>query len=206
MRLALVPRTTEFFDLFTQAGENVLSAAQLLEDRVRDVPDSEVAHERIKDLETTGDSLTAQLIELLNTQYVTPFEREDIYGLATRLDDVVDHIEHVSDLLDLYKIDAPMEQATAQARVLGSAARELAAAVGSLRSLRTVHRPLAELKRYEDEGDRLVRDAIAALFEPDDVDPRVIIRWKDVFEALEDAIDACESAGHLVGNVALKNA
>ena len=206
MRLALVPRTTEFYDLFAQAGANTLAAARRTEQRFREFPDTAVTQTEIKDLEHEGDRLTAEIFRLLNTQYVTPFDREDIYGLARAIDDIVDHIEHASELLDLYKIEAPMEQALDQCRVLSDAAESLAAALAELRGLRKTAQHLPAIKRLEDEGDRIVRDAIAALFEDEDVSPRVIIRWKDIFEALEEAIDACDGAAHLIGNVVVKNA
>jgi uncharacterized protein len=206
MRLALVPRTTEFFDLFSRAGANANEAARLAQERFEDVPDARIAHERVKELEHEGDRLTHELIDLLNTQYVTPLDREDVYALATAVDDVVDHIEHASDLLDLYRIEAPMDQAVEQCRVLVGATEQLERALASLRTYAGTTEALAELKRLEDEGDRVARDALAALFEDEDVSPRTMIRWKDIFEGLEDAIDACETAAHRVGNILVKNA
>jgi hypothetical protein len=205
MKLSLVPRTTEFYDLFTAAGENALEAARLAETRFRTWPQSEVKQVEVKRMETQGDDLTRQIIELLNTQYITPFDREDIYQLAKEIDDVVDYIEHASDLLGLYKVDQPMEQSLEQCRVLVAAVENLAKALGELRGLRNAERYLVEVKRLEDEGDRVVRDAIAQLFENSHVDPVMIIRWKDIFEALEDAIDASETAADVVGNIVVKN-
>ena len=205
MRLALIPKTTEFFDLFTRAGENALETARLADRRFREFPEKNVRQSDVKDLEHAGDELTREIVELLNTQYITPFDREDIYELAKAIDDVVDYIENASDLLGLYKIEATMEQATEQCRVLVAACEHLSQALGELRHLPKAQRFLVEVKRLEDEGDRIVRDAIAALFEEDGVDPRTIIRWKDIFEALEDAIDACETAADLVGNIVVKN-
>jgi uncharacterized protein len=204
MKLSLVPRTTEFFDLFTAAGENALAAARQAEARFRSYPETEIEHGEIKALETKGDELTQQIIELLNTQYITPFDREDIYQLAKELDDVVDFIENASDLLGLYKIDRPMAQALDQCRILVDAAEHLASALAELRGFRGAERHLVEVKRLEDEGDRVVRDAIASLFE-NHVDAVTVIRWKDIFEALEDAIDACETAADVVGNIVVKN-
>ena len=201
MRLALVPRTTEFFDLFTKAGENALETARLAERRFRAFPEQSVPQEEVKAREHAGDELTREIVELLNTQYITPFDREDIYELAK----VVDYIENASDLLGLYKVEAPMEQAVEQCRVLVEAAGHLANALSELRHLRRIAPHIVQVKKLEDEGDRIVRDAIAALFEDEDVDPRTIIRWKDIFEALEDAIDACETAADLVGNIVVKN-
>jgi uncharacterized protein len=204
VKLSLVPRTTEFYDLFTAAGENALAAARQAQARFRTFPQAEVSQAEIKRLETEGDRLTEQIIVLLNTQYITPFDREDIYELAKEIDDVVDFIENASDLLDLYKVDRPMPQALDQCRVLVEAAEHLANALAELRGFRRAERHLLEVKRLEDEGDRIVRDAIANLFE-NHVDPMTVIRWKDIFEALEDAIDACETAADVVGNIVVKN-
>ncbi|MDX6647594.1 MAG: uncharacterized protein QOK40_3321 [Miltoncostaeaceae bacterium] len=205
MRLALVPRPSEFYVLFIQAGANALQAARRADALFRDHPDSTVTHAEIKALETEGDRITREIIRLLNTQYVTPFDREDIYELAGAIDDVVDHIEHACDLLGLYRIEAPMEQSLEQCRVLVAAAEALAAALSKLRGFKGAEAHLVEVKRLEDEGDRIVRDAIAALFEDEDVSPRAIIRWKDIFEGLEDALDACERAANVVGNIVVKN-
>ena len=109
VRLSLVPRPTEFYDLFARAGENALEAARQAEIRFRDYPNSAVTQADVKSTETAGDEITRELITLLNTQYVTPFDREDIYELATKLDDVVDYIEEVSDLLGLYGIESTDE-------------------------------------------------------------------------------------------------
>ena len=204
MRLSLVPRTTEFYDLFEQAGANAVAAARLAETRFRQFPDTEVTQERVKELEHEGDRLTHEIVNLLNTQYVTPFDREDIFALAGAIDDIVDNIDEVSDLLDLYKVEGSMEQALEQCRVLVAATARLATALGELKAVRGVQRHLVELKACEDEGDRILRDAIAALFEDEDVSPREIIRWKDIFEGLEEAIDSCERAALVLGNIAVK--
>ena len=204
MRLSLVPRTSEFYDLFTAAGENALEAARLVDARFRAFPEREVRQAQIKELENKGDDLTREIIELLNTQYITPFDREDIYELAKAIDDVVDFIENASDLLTLYKVERPMQQSLEQCRLLVEATEHLSKALGELRGLRNAERHLVEVKALEDEADSLLREAIAGLFE-NHVDPVEVIRWKDIFEALEDAIDACETAADVVGNIVVKN-
>jgi predicted phosphate transport protein (TIGR00153 family) len=203
MRLALVPRTTEFYDLFTRAGQNLLETARLAQRRFAEFPQGG-SHDEVKALENQGDDLTREIIELLNTQYVTPFDREDIYELAKTIDDVVDYIDNASDLLGLYKVESSMAPAVEQCRVLVSAAEHLANALSELRRLRRAEQHLVRVKELEDEGDSIVRKAIAALFD-EGADPLTIIRWKDIFEALEDAIDACETAADLVGNIVVKN-
>jgi len=205
MRLALVPKTTEFYVLFTRAGENMLETARLAERRFREFPETSVDQKDVKELENQGDDLTRELIELLNTQYITPFDREDIYDLAKAIDDVVDYIENASDLLGLYKVVSRKEQASDQCRVLVGATEHLAKALSELRHLKRAEPHIVGVKALEDEGDRLLRAAIAALFEGHATDPVEIIRWKDIFEALEDAVDACETAADLVGNIVVKN-
>jgi uncharacterized protein len=204
MRLSLVPRTSEFYDLFNAAGQNALEAARQVDARFRSFPEREVRQAEVKELENRGDELTRQIIELVNTQFITPFDREDIYELAKAIDDVVDFIENASDLLTLYKIEQPMGQSLEQCRVLVAAAENLAQALAELRGLRNTERHLVAIKNLEDEADRIVRGAIASLFE-NHVDPIEVIRWKDIFEALEDAIDACETAADVVGNIVVKN-
>jgi len=204
MRLALVPRTTEFYDLFTRAGQNALEAARLVERRFGEFPQDTVRQAEVKALEHKGDEVTREILELLNTQYITPFDREDIYELAKAIDDVVDYMENASDLLGLYKVESRLDAALDQCKVLVEMAEHLAAALAELKQLRRVEPHVIEMKRLEDEGDRIVRSAIAALFE-NSVDPLVVIRWKDILEALEDAIDSCETAADLVGNIVVKN-
>ena len=205
MRLALVPRPAEFYVLFTRAGENALEAAQKAEIRFREHPNSSVTQADLKELEHAGDGITRDIIQLLNTQYVTPFDRDDIYQLATATDDVVDHIEEACELLDLYGVESPAKQALEQCRILVAAVEHLARALADLKSRRSVPQELVELKAMEDEGDRVVRDAIADLFRDPRIDPLVVIRWKDIFEGLEAAIDACETAANFVGNIVVKN-
>ena len=159
MRLRLTPRTTEFYDLFSKAGENALEAARKAEIRFREYPNSSVTQADVKSVETEGDEITRELIQLLNTQYVTPFDREDIYELTTAIDDVVDYIEEASDLLELYGIESTTRHAVEQCGILVQAVEQLAVALQRLKGLRGIQETLIELKRLEDEGDRVVHDA-----------------------------------------------
>jgi predicted phosphate transport protein (TIGR00153 family) len=206
VRLALVPRTTEFYDLFAQAGANAVEAARKAEIRFREYPNSSVTQEDVKDIEHEGDRITREIVQLLNTQYITPFDREDIYQLATAIDDIVDLIEEACDLLELYGIESPTKHALEQCRIIVAAAEWLNTALGELKGLRGVQAALVELKHKEDEGDRVVRQALADLFHDSRIDPLIVIRWKDIFDALEGALDACETAANVVGNIAVKNA
>ena len=206
MRISLTPRTTEFFTLFGKDGENALEAARLVERRFREHPSSGVTQEQVKAVETAGDGLTRDLINLLNTQYVTPFDREDIYQLATVIDDVVDYLEEASDLLGLYGVEMPTRHAVEQCRVIVRACEQLAVACDNLKGMRGVQEALVQVKQFEDEGDRILRDALASLFRDEGIDPLIVIRWKDIYEALERALDACETAANVIGNIVVKNA
>jgi uncharacterized protein len=206
VRISLTPRTTEFYALFGRAGENALEAARLVERRFREYPNAQVTQEQVKALETAGDRITRDLINLLNTQYVTPFDREDIFQLATEIDDIVDYLEEASDLLGLYAVEMPTRHAVEQCAVTVRACEQLALACENLKGMRGVQEALVELKRLEDEGDVILRDALAALFRDGRIDPLIVIRWKDIYEGLERALDACETAANVIGNIAVKNA
>jgi uncharacterized protein Yka (UPF0111/DUF47 family) len=203
MRFALVPRQNEFYGLFAQAGANTLAAAQCVERRFRDP--AAVSQDELKELEHEGDRLTGELIGLLNTQYVTPIDREDIYALASAVDDAVDFMDDAAELLDLYRIDTVLDAALSQCGVLVRAAEQLAGALDGLRAIGNGQATLLEIKRLEDEGDTIVREALRSLFADPATDPRLIIKWKDIYEALEEAIDSCETAAHVLGNIAVKS-
>jgi uncharacterized protein Yka (UPF0111/DUF47 family) len=206
MRISLTPRTSEFFTLFGQAGENALQVARLVERRFREHPNSGITQEQVKAEETEGDSITRELIRLLNTQYVTPFDRDDIYLLATEVDDIVDYLEEASDLLGLYGVEMPTRHAVEQCGIIVRACEQLAIACDNLKGMRGVQEALVQVKAHEDEGDRVLRDALAALFRDEGIDPLIVIRWKDIYEALERALDACETVANVIANIVVKNA
>lgn len=206
MKISLTPRTGAFFVLFARAGENALEVARLVEHRFREHPNSGITQEQVKAAETAGDEVTRDLITLLNTQYLTPFDRDDIYMLATEIDDVVDYLEEASDLLGLYGVEMPTRHAVEQCQILVKAVEQLATACENLKGMRGVQQALIEVKLLEDRGDRVLRDALASLFRDERIDPLIVIRWKDIYEALERALDACETAANVIANIVVKNA
>jgi uncharacterized protein Yka (UPF0111/DUF47 family) len=206
VKISLTPRTSEFYVLFAKAGENALEVARLVERRFREHPNSGVTQEQVKAAETAGDVITRDLIQLLNTQYLTPFDRDDIYLLATEIDDVVDYLEEASDLLGLYGVEMPTRHAVEQCSIIVEAVDHLATACDNLKGMRGVAQALVDMKALEDKGDRLLRDALASLFRDAGIDPLIVIRWKDIYEALERALDACETAANVVANILVKNA
>jgi predicted phosphate transport protein (TIGR00153 family) len=198
-------RDHEFFDLFEEAGGNNVRAAELLDEMLREFPDRADLAREILICEQQGDRITHDIIRRLNETFVTPLDREDIYTLATAMDDIIDFTEEVSDYLGLYKIEAPMEQSQKLAHVLLQATRQIAEALPRLRQFKDISHYTVEVNRLENEGDRLVREAVASLFEGG-IDPMVVIRWKDIFERLEEAIDATEHVVNILENISIKNA
>jgi uncharacterized protein len=204
-RLSLLPRDRVFFDLFEEAGQNTLRAARLLHQMLERWPeDGESLARDILKAEQEGDRITHDIIRRLNTMFVTPLDREDIYGLATQLDDVVDYIEEAADFMGLYKIEAPMAQAETLSEVLVSSCEQLDGALSNLRGFKDLDHYWIEIHRLENDGDRISRDAVASLF-ANGIDPMVVIRWKDIFAVLERAIDATETAAHILEGIVIKN-
>jgi predicted phosphate transport protein (TIGR00153 family) len=200
----IAPRDREFFDLFEEAGGNIARAANLLEEMLREYPERNELAREILICEQEGDRITHDIIRRLNETFVTPIDREDVLALSSALDDVVDYTEEVADYLGLYKIEAPMSRAQDLAKVLQQCGRQIAEAMPRLRGFKDITHYTVELNRLENDGDRLVREAIASLFD-NGIDPMVVIRWKDIFERLEEAIDATEHVANILEGIVIKN-
>jgi predicted phosphate transport protein (TIGR00153 family) len=198
------PREREFFDLFEEAGTNIVRASALLERLLEEWPDHGELAREVRDCEHEGDRITHDIIQRLNQTFVTPIDREDIYALASALDDIVDFIEEVSDFLGLYRIEATMDKAIEMGQILHQSARAIAGAIPRLRTFKDIHHYTVEVNRLENDGDRVLREALASLFERG-IDPMLVIRWKDIFERLEDAIDSTERAANILEGIVIKN-
>jgi predicted phosphate transport protein (TIGR00153 family) len=203
-RFSLLPRDQTFFDLFIEAGQNAVRAAKLLDEMMQTWPESQGLSREIVIAEQEGDRITHDIVRRLNTTFVTPIDREDIYALATQMDDIVDFTEEAADFLGLYKIEAPMEQATALTKVLVASCEQLAIGLEKLPSFKDLDKYWIEIHRLENDGDRISRDAVASLFS-NGIDPMVVIRWKDMFAVLEEAIDATETAAQIIEGIVIKN-
>jgi uncharacterized protein len=206
MRLNISNRAEAFFDLFTESAENLRSAAELLQDLIGDYRDVELKAQRIADREHEGDEVTHAIIRLLNTTFVTPMDREDIYQLATALDDVMDAIEAVSDLFVLHRIEAPLPEMKAQIDVLVLAAIQTERALAALSKMKReqLEPYWIEINRLENEGDRLYRRAIADLFSGEHRAMNVL-KWKEVIENLEEALDGLENVANIIESTVLKH-
>jgi len=204
-RISLVPRKGEFFELYNRAAANTVAIAQLLIELLDRFPEGLDGLLRdVKELEHEGDRLTHEVVDLLNRTFVTPFDRDDMYRLAGALDDICDHVDEAAGKVGSYGVRDVREQARQQAKVVYRCAMKLAEAIGRLEGFKDSQRQLIELRELEDEGDRIAREAIADLFNSG-ADPLAVIRWKDIHEQLEEAVDACENAADVLEAILVKN-
>jgi uncharacterized protein len=205
MRLFSGPVDSTLTNLVEDAGRNVQRSSLLLQRLLAELPEHTPLAEELAACEREGDRITHDIIHRLNgsRRVRAPFDAGDGYVLATALDDIVDHTEQAGAQLGLYGVEAPMEQAVEFADVLVAAGEPILAALRGLRTGEDLGPYLVEIHRLENEGDRLLRDGVASLF-AQGTDPMVVIRWKDIFESLEAAVDACETVAHLLEGIVLK--
>jgi predicted phosphate transport protein (TIGR00153 family) len=197
-------RDREFFDLFEEAAKNVVRGADLLDQMLAHFPERADLARDIVICEQQGDRIAHDIHHELNSTFVTPIDREDILELTSDMDDIIDLIDEVADYLGLYKIEAPMEQSQRMAHILLQATRQIEEAMPRLRTFQDLSHFTVEVNRLENDGDRTSRHAIASLFD-NGIDPMVVIRWKDIFERLEEAIDACEHVANTLEGIVIKN-
>jgi predicted phosphate transport protein (TIGR00153 family) len=205
MRFSLVPQRREFYALYNRAASNAVEISRLLVRMLEDFPnDRDTLTRAIKDAEHEGDRLTHEVVDLLNRTFVTPFDRDDMYRLAGALDDICDHLDEASGYIVGYGVTEIPPSVRRQAEVITRAATKLEEAVARLEGFKDSRPQLNELRELEDEGDTLNREAVAKLFATSD-DAIAIIRWKDIHEQLEEALDACENAADVLEAILVKN-
>ena len=203
-RISLVPQKREFFRLLEGASANAVAISRRLVELMEGFPANEDVLRDIRDLEHEGDRLTHEVVDLLNRTFVTPFDRDDIYRLATAVDDVCDHVDEAAGDIVGYGVDRIRPKAIEQARVIVRSAEKLHEAVERLEGFRDSDSQLRALRELEDEGDRLMREAVSELFSSGE-DAISVIRWKDIHEQLEEAVDACENAADVLEAILVKN-
>jgi predicted phosphate transport protein (TIGR00153 family) len=205
MRLPFIPREEKFFELFVEDAQNVLAGARLLEEFFRSYDQRERIASQLRDLERRGDGISHDIGHKLESTFVTPFDREDIHQLISRLDDVIDFIEEVADTCLLYKIDEPTPPALAQAEIIVKQCEQIVLALERLKGFKNIGPYWIEIHRLENEGDLVARRAMADLF-TNGTDPVEIIKWKDLYALLEDSIDACEDVANVIERIVVKHA
>jgi predicted phosphate transport protein (TIGR00153 family) len=203
----LFPKTIDFFELFDHASRNVIKAASLLVAVLQDMDNLEMISKEIRESEKEGDMMTHDIIKKLNKTFITPIDREDLHALATKIDDVIDMIWACVDRFTLFKLSVPTKEAIDMAKEILTTTEMMSKAVIALRDKRYsfVQEYCIEINRLENRIDRLYRDALGRLF--DEVkDPIAIIKWKEVYEYLENAADACEDVANILEAIVLKYA
>jgi uncharacterized protein len=204
-RRRLVPRKHEFFDLYNRAAANAVAMSRRLVELLDAFPaGADVGMRDIKELEHVGDRITSDLVDLIHRSSRTPFDRDDMYRLAAALDDVCDSIDDTVEKVVGYGVRAVHERALRQAELVSRCTAMLAEAIAELDGFGDSRPQLRQLRALEHEGDKLVREAVSALF-AGDPDAVSLVRWKDIYEQLEEAIDACVSAGDLLEAILVKN-
>jgi uncharacterized protein len=202
----LIPKEVHFFEQFEQQSANIKRAAALLHDLIHNFADARAKAHAIKEVEHESDLVTHEIVKRLNTTFITPIDREDIYALASRLDDVLDFIEDAGERLVVYRIKEPTSDCRAFAAIIVKIADATDRAVKCLRTLDTgYHAHAVEVNRLENEADALLRDSLAAMFE-ENRDPIDVIKWKEIYETLEIVTDRCEDVANIIEGIVLKMA
>ncbi|HEX7977555.1 MAG TPA: DUF47 family protein [Gemmatimonadaceae bacterium] len=201
----LIPRDEQFFDLFNQLADHLKTAADLLNQLFAAPQRTAELVKQIKDVEHQADVLTLSINTRIDKSFITPIDREDIHQLASRLDDVIDRLDGTARRVVMLHINEVREPAKRMSQVICAAAEHIATAVKAIKSPAQVATQASHIKRLEEEGDAIYHDAVGALFSgsPDALE---VIRWKEVYESLETAIDQCMGVANAVHSISIKNA
>ena len=206
--MGIIPRENKFFFFLEKISQNVVEGAKSLCDLIKDFDGGEDKAKKVLDREHEGDILTHEIVDLLNRTFITPIDREDIYGLVSHLDDILDLIEEVADRIVMYKVRMPEPSAQKLAEIVLATSEEVNKAIQGMKNLKRSRRILdhcIEINRLENEGDRLSREALATLLNEGD-DPVYVIKMKEILECLEAAIDKCEDVANIIESVVVKYA
>ena len=204
MRFSLTPKDTSFYDLFSQQSAHLVKGSALLTQVLGADSDARVKlAQEMKDLEHAADESTHEIMRKVNSSFITPFDREDIYSLASNLDDCMDHMESAVDCITLYRINQLPDGVASQVEVLVRMSELTADAMPRLRSMKDLAEYWIEINRLENQGDQVYRRLLAELFDGD-LKATAILKLKDVVEGLEAAIDAFETVAHTVESIAVK--
>jgi hypothetical protein len=205
--MRIFPKEIDFFEIFDKAASNLTKATSLLVSLMENFDNLEARAKEIYELEQDGDMLTHDIMKKLNRTFITPIDREDIHALASRMDDILDLVWGGVDRMIVFKIAEPTPQAVELAKDLHQTTEVLQKTIKELRAKNYSHvqEHCIEINRLENRIDRTFRDALGKLFD-DMKDPLLIIKWKEIYEHLEDASDRCEDVANVLESIVLKNA
>jgi predicted phosphate transport protein (TIGR00153 family) len=208
MRFSLLPREMKFFDMFDEMGATLIRASSKLLDMLTDFDDLPVRGLDIKKEEESGDAIVQKILEALDRTFITPFDREDIHNLATRLDDVLDNLEETAHRFEVFRIEKPTRAAIQLASIVKECCQHLDQALRQLRRMKRpeeIQRCILNISQLENEADRLYREVDAALF--DDAKPGEVlslIKWRELYAWLEETVDACKEVVHVISEIVIK--
>jgi hypothetical protein len=205
MRLKFIPREKAFFEQFKRAAENMIWGAELFQGMVGNFSDPKSSHRAIVDAEHRGDDITHEIINALNSTFVTPLDREDIHALASGIDDVMDYVEAAADMLVLHNVEQPTEAVQNQAAVLVRACEAIGQAIKRLGTFKELEPFWEQVHAIEKEGDRIFRQTVAELFNGQ-YKAMDVLKWKEIYDQVEAAIDQCEKIADTLEAIVLKNA
>lgn len=205
MRFRLTPNTTEFYVLFSQAASNMRATALAVKDLVEDFTDIQAKHAKVKACERKGDELTRAILGNLDTTFVTPFDREDIHALAEGMDNVVDDLYHLSEVLVIVPLDRILEELRLQVNIMAQMADTAVEAIDRLHNMSGLRPLLDKIDALESEGDAVYRRSLGHLFSGE-LPPLEVIKWKDLIESAEGAIDRLEDVADVIGSILVKHA
>lgn len=203
----LLPKEEKFFQLFSEMTTNIISGAQLLKDMLDNFENPAESQRKIKEIEHKGDSITHDIIQKLNKTFITPLDREDIYALASKLDDILDLIDASAQRFIMYNVESISSEAKSLAFIILQSCQAVDKAVCMLgkKSNEMIFEACVDVNALENEADRVSREAISRLFD-EEKDPIQLIKWKEIYETLEKATDKCEDAANIIESVIVKNA
>lgn len=202
----LIPKEEKFFAMFKEMAGNIIEGAQLLKEMLDNYDDPNGSQKRIKDVEHKGDNITHDIIKKLNKSFVTPLDREDIYALASALDDILDLVDASANRFVMYNVEKPTQEAKELAFLILKGCQSVEKAVSHLGGkFEHIYEHCVEVNAIENEADRVCREAISRLFD-EEKDPIRLIKWKEIYETLERATDKCEDAANILESVVVKNA
>jgi hypothetical protein len=204
MRFSFFPKDEQFFDLYGRMAAEIQEASKLLEQLLASDPPDVSKVDQIRDAEHRCDTLTHDAIQRLHRTFITPFDREDLYALATTLDTVMDAIDHTASLVRLYKITVVRRGARDLGRTVSASAERMRLALEALATKKPVNPHAVEINRLENEADHLYQEAIRGLFDTE-TDPIMIIKWKELYDNLERITDCCEDVANVIEGVVVKH-
>ena len=205
--MRFIPREEKFFDLFEELADKIDEGGKLFLDMLLNYDSFETRLVKLKEIEHEADDITHRTYEKMHTTFLTPIDREDIYALVNKMDSILDMTEAAAIRMSLYKIKAPKEELFQQARILNEATAKVKMIVCGLRDMKNAKMILnacVEINTLENAGDQILRATMARLFEHE-TDPFELIKWKEIFERFEEALDICEDVSNIVEGIVLKN-